>query len=368
MRHLFLQRLSAERDSYQRFREAAKRYGVYLYGAGFVGSWSVGYLHELGIHINGFIDSNPKKWGDEVSGVKIYSLTEAKLKNPECILITSRHHVRMVKESISSLAAIKLSVDSFVVHAEGKENISILADLFQHDSQSFNTFYAILLSMLEGETRCLSNYANSRPFFDQFGFFNRDGEIFVDAGAYVGDSLERFIWSVNGVFKHVHAFEPGKKQFEALSMRVDRLLDEWALSTEQIILVNKGISNTSGSLRVAYTEQLVQTRFEPNHRFLAESRTESNVEVVSLDNYFQGDRFTFLKVDIEGSELALLKGATQCIKTFRPRIALSVYHFPTDIFCLLLKCKEINPDYVFFLGHHSSQLMDTVLYCRDRNE
>jgi FkbM family methyltransferase len=368
MRDLFLQRFSAQRDSYQRFREAAKRYGVYLYGAGFIGSWSVSYLHELGIHINGFIDSNPKKWGNEVSGVKVYSLTEANRKNPKCILITSRHHVRMVEESITSLSAMRLSVDSFVVHAEDKENIAILGEFFQHDSHSFDTFYAILLSMLEGETRCLSNYANSRPFFDRFGFFNRDGEIFVDAGAYVGDSLERFIWSVNGVFKHVHAFEPGKKQFEALSMRVERLINEWALSFEQITLVNKGISNTSGSLSVTYTDQLIQTRFEPNQRFLAESGAESHVEVVSLDNYFRGDRFTFLKVDIEGSELALLEGATQCIKTFRPRIALSVYHFPTDIFCLVLKCKEINPDYVFCLGHHSSQLMDTVLYCRDKNE
>ena len=67
-----------------------------------------------------------------------------------------------------------------------------------------------------------------------------------------------------------------------------------------------------------------------------------SVEVVSLDEYFGGDRFTFLKVDVEGSEAELIDGAAKIIHYHRPRIALSVYHYPTDIFTLpfyaLKKC------------------------------
>lgn len=211
MRELFIRLLSEERDNYKRFHETAKLHGLYLFGAGFIGAWSVGYLNALGICVNGFIDSNPKKWGSLVSGVKVCSPTEVAVSDPKCILITSRHHVKAVKESLSSFASMKLSVDAFTVHNEGQEKISAIGDLFGSDSQSMGTFYAIVVSMLVGETRHLARYSDNRPFFDRFGFYNRDGEIFVDAGAYVGDSLERFIWSVNGAFNHIYAFEPGKK-------------------------------------------------------------------------------------------------------------------------------------------------------------
>ena len=368
MKELFLRRLSEGRDSFERFNEIAKQDGVYLFGAGFIGTWSVGYLRDVGIRVNGFIDSDPKKWGSLVSGVQVYPLEEARVLDPKCILITSRHHVRAVQESLSPITGAKLSVDAFVVHTEGIEKIATVGNFFESDLKSIDTYYAILIAMLEGESRHLSRYADNRPFFDRFGFFNRDGEIFVDAGAYVGDSLERFIWSVNGAFKHIHAFEPGEKQFDALKSRVQRLSREWALASESISLVNKGISSSTGKVNLLCQENPIQTRVDLDRKLIDNGGVEAVADTISLDDYFGSDQFSFLKVDIEGSELALLEGATRCIQAHRPRIALSVYHFPSDIFSLLLKCKEINHDYVFSLGHHSSQLMDTVLYCRDINE
>ena len=92
------------------------------------------------------------------------------------------------------------------------------------------------------------------------------------------------------------------------------------------------------------------------------------VDTISLDEYFDGDAFTFLKVDIEGSESAMLDGAANSIRKWRPRMALSVYHYPIDIFELPKKCAELNPDYRFSISHHSSLLMETVLYCKDKSD
>ena len=47
--------------------------GVFLYGAGFVGKWSVTFLERSGIKINGFIDSDKRKWGKTVAGKIIFS-------------------------------------------------------------------------------------------------------------------------------------------------------------------------------------------------------------------------------------------------------------------------------------------------------
>ena len=222
--------------------------------------------------------------------------------------------------------------------------------------------------MLSGLKAHLSSFSNNSPFFNEFGFFNRDGEIFVDAGAYVGDSLERFIWSVNGVFKHIHAFEPGKFQFNALNIRVERLVKEWALDPESISINNKGLSSKKGVTKIIENNNLIQTRLDDEKFSEHDIEEAKKINKVSLDEYFKKEKYTFLKVDVEGSEEELIIGGSQSIKTHKPKIALSVYHFPTDIFSLPILCNSINNQYTFTMRHHSSQLMDTVLYCKDQNE
>ena len=342
--------------------------GTFLYGAGFIGKWAVSYLEGIGIPILGFVDSDSNKWGKVINGKKIFSPFDNCIINSKSIVITSRHAVRSVKNSLIDLPAVIMSVDALVVHRYDELGvIEKVRDFFNHDVQSLNTYDAILNSMLLGTTEPLLPIADSRPFFDKFGFFNRDQEIFVDAGAYVGDSLERFIWSVNGVFRQVHAFEPGLAQFQALKKRVERLSQEWALITENIFLVNKGLSSKNRQAMIEYADNLIQMSVTKNVCLPDDTRA-GRIELVSLDSYFDGQKFTLLKVDVEGSERELIQGARESIAAYKPRIALSVYHYPTDIFELPLQLKEINKSYSFTLGHHSSQLMDTVLYARDRND
>jgi len=359
--------LARTSDLHARLRNEAVD-GVYIYGAGFVGAWTVGYLEELGIPVIGFIDSNPKKWGTVVSGKEVFHLNEPHVRAAKVILIGSRHAVPEIKKVLAPLPALVMSIDAFVVHQRGREEIERLESLFSDDKQSLNTFRAVLISMLDGTTEPLSSCADNRPFFDKFGFFNRDGEIFVDAGAYVGDSIERFLWSVNGVFKHIYAFEPGSLQYQAMKKRVDRLITEWALSSEKISLVNKGVSDSSRSVHVTRGSHLIQTRIDQKECVPECDDSPDIISTISLDEYFEGDAFTFLKVDIEGSEAAMLDGAVMSIRKWRPRIAVSVYHYPTDIFEIPQKCFSLNSDYRFSISHHSSQLMDTVLYCRDKND
>lgn len=362
------ERISETNELYRRISCEASA-GIYLYGAGFVGRWSVSYLESIGIPVLGFVDSVSSKWGTVILGKPVYSPTDPLIVSARTLLITSRHAVPAIKKALAHLSASIMSIDAFVVHQQGKLNTERVEHLLSGDRASLDTFHAVLLSMLEGTTQPLRHHADNRPFFDQFGFFNRDGEIFVDAGAYVGDSLERFIWAVNGVFRHAYAFEPGKTQFEAMERRVSRLVAEWALKPESVSLINKGISSESRTVQISSASHLIQTRIdEMSSRFEEKNKEKTEIQVVSLDQYFQDEKFTLLKVDVEGSEASLLQGAVKSIERCRPRIALSVYHYPTDIFLLPVQCSQANSDYNFTLGHHSTQLMDTVLYCRDKND
>jgi hypothetical protein len=61
--------------------------------------------------------------------------------------------------------------------------------------------------------------------------------------------------------------------------------------------------------------------------------------------------------------VALLKGARSSIRQQKPKIAICVYHYPTDIPDIANYLAELVPEYQFALRHHSPQLMETVLYC-----
>jgi len=359
--------LYASRSKYKSIITLAKS-GVYLYGAGFIGRWAVSYLEGIGIPIFGFVDSDQNKWGKLIKGKRVYSPSDNCIIQAKVIIITTRHAVKPVEKLLAHLQATTMSIDAMAVHRASEDgSIEEVKSLLAHDQLSSLTFDAVLSSMLSGTTRPLMPFANNRPFFDRFGFFNRDQEIFVDAGAYVGDSLERFIWSVNGVFRQVHVFEPGVAQFGALKKRLCRLSQEWALKPESIYLINKGLSFEDKKILVANPDNIIQMTMTDIDVTLDDGNA-SVIELTSLDSYFDGRRYTLLKVDVEGCEAELLQGAQQSIAIHRPRIALSVYHYPTDIFELPLQLKKINQDYMFYLGHHSSQLMDTVLYASDKDD
>lgn len=73
-------------------------------------------------------------------------------------------------------------------------------------------------------------------------------------------------------------------------------------------------------------------------------------------------RVDFIKMDIEGSEAAALQGAAQTLARHRPRLAISAYHMPADLWELPALIRELNPGYRFFLDHHTNFAEETVPY------
>jgi FkbM family methyltransferase len=54
------------------------------------------------------------------------------------------------------------------------------------------------------------------------------------------------------------------------------------------------------------------------------------------------ERVDFIKADIEGSELAMLKGAHETLKRFKPKLSIEVYHKPDDIPFMLDILKQLG--------------------------
>ena len=73
-------------------------------------------------------------------------------------------------------------------------------------------------------------------------------------------------------------------------------------------------------------------------------------------------RIDFIKMDIEGSELAALKGGENVLRRDRPRLAISLYHRIDDFFAIPLWIDGLGCGYRFYLEHYSIHGEETVLY------
>lgn len=80
----------------------------------------------------------------------------------------------------------------------------------------------------------------------------------------------------------------------------------------------------------------------------------ASVEVTTIDAYAREKNLPsvdFIKLDVEGAELDILKGAVVTIAQFKPILALSAYHKLDDFWTLMNFVKSIRPDYEFALRH-----------------
>ncbi len=88
---------------------------------------------------------------------------------------------------------------------------------------------------------------------------------------------------------------------------------------------------------------------------------EDSIEVVALDSVIK-EKVTFIKMDIEGSELKALQGGRNLIRTYMPKLAISIYHKWEDLIDIPVYIHELAPEYKLFIRHYFYSPAETVLY------
>lgn len=228
------------------------------------------------------------------------------------------------------------------------------------DDRSRQVYLTIL------KANILADYSLYRSIFEgnqywaipDFSYLPDVNGVMVDAGGYVGDTAEEFVWRTRGMFKKMHIFEPDPKRFKALKMRAKRLTEEWAMQNEAITCVQAGLGDKETKLPFFEHVSGADGSFLFSH-----GQQSDSLQIRKLDDYLAGNPVTLLKADIEGYEVPLINGASESIRKHRPRIAICVYHRLTDIFEIPLLLKSLVPEYQMALRHHSLSQDESVLYC-----
>ncbi len=215
------------------------------------------------------------------------------------------------------------------------------------DQESRQTFCDILRYRISGKTAFLERvYIPTQYFLDDIFEFS-DCEVFVDGGAAQGDTVIKFMDVVNNQYKKIYAFE-AKKSY-CIGM-------EELFRGEDIEIVRKGLHSHEGTLYFCENE---------HGSYVTEKQiSNQKIEVTSIDSCID-DEVTFIKLDIEGSELYALEGAKNVVQKYKPKLAICAYHLESDLWEVPLKIKELLPEYKIYMRHHYTAMdEETVCYAK----
>ena len=178
-------------------------------------------------------------------------------------------------------------------------------------------------------------------------------EVFLDCGAYDGDTIRQFIKITTNEYKRVYAFELDSEIYETLKCR--------CLGDSRICVFNLGVSNKN--MEILYSRQgcpsYVNTESTPSE-YISYGKAVS-IDAMRVQGVIK-EGITFVKMDIEGAEMDAIHGMEQMIREEKPKLAICVYHRPSDIWEIPMFIKSLVPEYRLILRHHSMYESETVLY------
>lgn len=218
------------------------------------------------------------------------------------------------------------------------------------DSESKN----IIESLLKYRQSLNPSAINNAHFDDYFHPLVAPikGDVIIDGGAWHGDSSLNFSKKLNNNCT-IYAFEPEEENFIQLKKNIS------LNNCENIIPVLYGLSDKKD---VVYFE--TSNDFDMQHK-VTDKPTNKKIEVISIDDFKKSNnikKIDFIKMDIEGSEYKALLGAKEVLLTDKPKLAICTYHLYDDLWAIPLLIKKLNKDYKLYVGHHSQNLLDTVIY------
>ena len=172
-------------------------------------------------------------------------------------------------------------------------------------------------------------------------------EILIDAGAYDGVVTRTFIEESKGAYRQVVAIEPDPQNRARL------------------------IASINGNGRVtvcdcALAQHEGEAQFHAGLGYASQLAATGQMKVATRPLDALSVEPTFVKLHLEGGELAALKGARRTLLVHRPIIAATVYHNADGIWRTPRWLMETLPDYRFLFRAHSWCGTGTVVYAIPR--
>lgn len=282
-----------------------------------------------------------------------------------------------VIDAVQMMEALGLAHTYVPLHDERqsfRDQLPEFAEVFAWctDALSRDTLHARLQAIIALDRQGLLTVAQP------FGLFTRASDsraalcvgatdVYVDVGAAHGDTVAEFVQATAGQYGAIHAFEPDPVHVRALQLLCSVVPRAQAHAC--------GVGDESGRLEF---QEAPENRF--GSHFVAARAADGlpsspegappaallpvHVPVVRLDDAVT--HADLIKIDVEGFEAQVLRGAGRLIASDRPSLHISGYHGPRDLPALTRLLQERHGYRHRVLRHYGGSLYDTNLLVSDR--
>jgi FkbM family methyltransferase len=338
-----------------------------LFGAGYLGRHALQELKQSAFRPAAFVDNGERLWGEDVDGLPVLSPHDAQVRyGDDAVWLITVYTNSAVVDQCRSLGVAWITCAEFAwLHpdidvpsldfgnpealANSASEIVAARDVWA-DAESQLEYLAQVKWRFTLDYDALeAPRPVSETYFPTDVFRRRDDEVFVDCGAFTGDTLEAFLEASGGHFAFVTAVEPDPVNAAALRERIAA----WERAGIGPMVVEQ---SAAGS--------------HPHEMPFAATGTAGSsvgagadfVRVRPLDEVLVDQAPTFIKFDVEGAERDALLGARETIARHAPVLAICLYHKPADVWDLPLLVRDLNPAYSLYLRRYSDERWETVCY------
>lgn len=218
------------------------------------------------------------------------------------------------------------------------------------DYQSKKVLTAILKNWISLDTdRLLRVKMGQDDFFDLDLIPEGTGKVFVDAGAYFGNTSLNYIKIYGKDYKEIICYEPNATSLKRL--------EENLKGFEKIRIRPMGLDSVQGEKFFNIIGD------DPIMAHIVSAKEDGSIETVSLD-LDVAEPIDLLNVDVNGYEAQVLMGAERHITKEHPNLMVALYYDFEDIIKLPRMIESMDPDYKFYLRYYGGDLIPTnfVLY------
>lgn len=315
---------------------------VILYGMGLGAEKIMDTLEEYGVKADGIFASDEFVRGHFFRGFKVMKYSEVceQYDDFNVVLCFATHLDSVIENIVKINGEHKVFAPDVPVAGGGlfsREFIEENEDKFDTvynalaDEESKRVYLDIINFKVSGRIEyLLKSFADKSSIYRDILKLNENENI-IDLGAYDGDTIREFLEATDGKYDYITALEPDEKNFKKLLKNTEEL--------DNIACLNMGAWDKKDTLIFA-------KKAGRNSKLSAEG---VSVEVTDIDSLELAP--TFIKMDIEGSELKALCGMEKTIKKYSPKLYVCAYHRNEDLFALPLKILELDSDYKIYFRH-----------------
>ena len=341
-----------------------------LFGAGALGRYTLSGLRKAGIQPIAFADNNPKLWNQRVDNLEVLAPADAAaLYSKRAVFVTTIYNGSGPRRQLADLhcraipfAALFWKYSDVFVPESG---IGLPQDMLDSCSE-IEACYRILADDASREElrqqirwRCTLDYGVLSPprdprniYFEPDLIRSRDDEVFIDCGAFDGDSVRAFLQQRGERFSQVYATEPdpaNRKAFDAFASDLPDAI------RDRITLWPYAVGKESARVRFKATST-AGSKVDASGTYEAECR--------SLDDLLMERQVvpTYIKMDIEGAEPEAIEGAANTLRQHAPVLAACLYHRCDHLWRIPLLINKLAPDYKIFIRRYAEECWELVCY------